>query len=132
MRYRRGASAERELIKMLEKAGFAVVRSAGSHRVDLVAGNGKDYLCIEVKSTRSERLYLPREDVERLVYFAERFGGRPILAVKFVNVGWRFYLPKNLKSSGKSYRLDLNDEFQTLDSLLGKQRTLEEVISDES
>ncbi len=131
MRYRRGASAERELIKMLEKAGFAVVRSAGSHRVDLVAGNGRDYLCIEVKSTRSERLYLPKEDVERLVSFAERFGGRPILAVKFVNIGWRFYLPNNLKSSGKSYRLDLNDEFQTLDSLLGKQRTLGEVIFDE-
>ncbi len=131
MRYRRGASAERELIKMLEKAGFAVVRSAGSHRVDLVAGNGRDYLCIEVKSTRSERLYLPKEDVERLVSFAERFGGRPILAVKFVNIGWRFYLPMNLKSSGKSYRLDLNDEFQTLDSLLGKQRTLGEVIFDE-
>ncbi|HHI00804.1 MAG TPA: Holliday junction resolvase, partial [Thermococcus litoralis] len=44
MRYRKGASAERELIKMLEKEGFAVLRSAGSKKVDIVAGNGKLYL----------------------------------------------------------------------------------------
>ena len=40
MRYRKGASAERELIKRLEKEGFAVLRSAGSKKVDIVAGNG--------------------------------------------------------------------------------------------
>jgi len=125
MRYRRGASAERELAKLLEERGFAVLRSAGSHRVDLVAGDGKEYLCIEVKSTRSDRVYLPQDDVEKLVSFAERFGGRAVLAIKFISVGWRFYLPEGLKRSGKSYRLHLADPFLTLDTLLGRQDTLE-------
>jgi len=131
MRYRRGASAERELARMLEKHGYAVLRSAGSHRVDLVAGNGMDYLCIEVKSTRSSRLYVPVEDVERLVSFAERFGGRPLVAVKFINVGWRFFEPSKLKSSGKSYRFEPSSDFMTLEELLGKQRTLEGVVARE-
>lgn len=129
MRYRRGASAERELAKILESRGFAVLRSAGSHKIDLVAGNGKEYLCIEVKSTRSRKLYLPIEDVEKLVEFAGRFGGRPVLAVKFVNVGWRFYDPNRLEHGGeKSYKIDLETPFMTLDGLLGKQKTLEGVL----
>ena len=132
MRYRRGASAERELIRLLERAGFAVLRSAGSHRVDLVAGNGKIYLCIEVKSIRSERVYIPSEDIEKLVSFAERFGGKPVLAVKFVNVGWHFYFPHELRKSGKNYRVDAGDPFHTLEELVGKQKTLDGVIADEA
>ncbi|MBP1912310.1 Holliday junction resolvase Hjc [Thermococcus stetteri] len=128
MRYRRGASAERELVRLLESKGFAVLRSAGSHKVDLVAGNGDEYLCIEVKSTRSRKLYLPVEDVEKLIQFAGRFGGKPVLAVKFVNVGWRFYDPSKLEHGEKSYKIDLELPFMTLDGLLGKQRTLEEVL----
>jgi len=128
MRYRRGASVERELIRLLEAVGFAVLRSAGSHRVDLVAGNGREYMCIEVKSTRSRRLYVPSEDVERLVSFAERFGGKPVLAVKFISVGWRFYLPNELKRSGRTYRVDVSDAFHALEELVGKQRTLDGVI----
>ncbi|WP_099210347.1 Holliday junction resolvase Hjc [Thermococcus henrietii] len=131
MRYRRGASAERELIRLLEGAGFAVLRSAGSHRIDLVAGNGRDYLCIEVKSTRSKRLYISSEDVEKLVSFAESFGGKPVLAVKFINVGWRFYFPDELRKSGKNYRVEVSDAFHTLEELVGKQRTLDGVIGDE-
>ena len=50
MRYRTGASAERELIRMLEKAGFAVVRSAGSKKVDIVAGNGRIYLALRSRA----------------------------------------------------------------------------------
>jgi len=73
VKYRRGASAERELIKRLEKEGFAVVRSAGSKKVDIIAGNGRKYLCIEVKSTKGEKLYLSGEDIEKLTSFAYRF-----------------------------------------------------------
>jgi len=128
MGYRKGASAERELARMLEKYGYAVLRSAGSHRVDLVAGNGRDYLCIEVKSTRSKRLYISSEDVEKLVSFAERFGGKPLLAVKFVNVGWRFFDAKTLKSSGRTYRVDVSSSFIALEELMGLQRTLDGVV----
>jgi len=131
MRYRRGASAERELARMLEKHGYAVLRSAGSHKVDLVAGNGREYLCIEVKSTRSERLYVPAEDVERLVSFAERFGGRPLIAVKFINVGWRFFEPDCTAPSGRSYRFEPSSKFLTFEEVVGKQITLDRVITRE-
>ncbi len=128
MRYRRGANAERELAGMLERAGFAVVRSAGSHGIDLVAGNGKTFLCIEVKSTRGEKIYVPTAEIEKLLSFAERFGGRPVLAVKFKGLGWRFFQPEKLSSNGRSYRFDTSMEFLTFEEIIGKQPTLEEVL----
>ncbi|NJE60806.1 Holliday junction resolvase Hjc [Thermococcus sp. 21S7] len=132
MKYRRGASAERELIKMLEKAGFAVVRSAGSKKIDIVAGNGRLYLCIEVKSTRGERLYFSSEDYEKLVSFAGKFGAEPLIAVKFVNNGWRFFRPENLKKSGKNYKVSLQTRnYLTFDEVIGRQRSLEGVVKGE-
>ncbi|AEH24740.1 Holliday junction resolvase Hjc [Pyrococcus yayanosii] len=122
MRYRRGAAAERELIRMLEERGFAVVRSAGSKRVDLVAGNGRIYLCIEVKSTRAEKLYVRAEDIERVKRFAERFGGVPVLAVKFVGRGWEFF-----RLDGGSRLRFSPGKGESLDVLLGLQRQLLEV-----
>ncbi|HIP75439.1 MAG TPA: Holliday junction resolvase [Thermococcus paralvinellae] len=131
MRYRKGASAERELIKMLEKEGFAVIRSAGSKKVDLVAGNGRLYLCIEVKSTKGENLYVSREDVDKLMEFAEKFGGKAVIAVKFLNSGWYFLYPNQLTESGKNYKVSLKDAKYrglTFDEVIGKQKSLDEVI----
>ncbi|NJE06406.1 Holliday junction resolvase [Thermococcus sp. M36] len=126
MGYRRGASAERELIKMLEDAGFAVVRSAGSKKVDIVAGNGGLYLCIEVKSTHSDRLYFSEGDYEKLVSFARQFGGRPVVAVKFVNKGWRFFFPEQLEKSGRNYKISFRTRrYLTFEEVIGRQRLLE-------
>lgn len=130
-KYRRGASFERELIKMLEREGFAVIRSAGSKKVDLVAGNGRFYFCIEVKSTKGDRIYLNGEDIERLTFFAEKFGGKALVAVKFINNGWFFFEPHHLPKSGKNYRVDLQlarYKGKNLEELIGKQKLLDEVI----
>ncbi|MDI3474428.1 MAG: holliday junction resolvase Hjr [Thermococcaceae archaeon] len=133
MRYRRGASAERELIKMLEEAGFAVVRSAGSKKVDIIAGNGRRYLCIEVKSTHSEAIYIREEDYRKLLSFAERFGGVPLIAVKFVNRGWYFFRPEDLKKGSKNYKISIqNSKYLTFDEITGRQKSLEEVIDHEA
>ncbi|ASJ03164.1 Holliday junction resolvase [Thermococcus profundus] len=131
MKYRRGASAERELIHRLEERGFAVIRSAGSKKVDIVAGNGKLYLCIEVKSTHSDRLYLSEEDIEKLSAFSKKFGGRAFLAVKFVNREWRFFEPDRLVKAGKTYRVSYSDGGMTLDEALGIQKTLLGVLKSE-
>ncbi|MDV3104802.1 Holliday junction resolvase Hjc [Thermococcus waiotapuensis] len=130
MRYRKGASAERELIKVLEENGFAVVRSAGSKKVDVIAGNGKLYLCIEVKSTRSDRVYLGDEDIRKLAEFSRRFGGRAVLAVKFINRGWRFFDVDELVKSGKN-GVKYSNSGMTLEELLGVQRNLLEVLRNE-
>ncbi|NJF24064.1 Holliday junction resolvase Hjc [Thermococcus sp. Bubb.Bath] len=132
MRYRRGASAERELIRSLEKRGFAVVRSAGSKKVDLVAGNGEMYLCIEVKSTTGDRIYFSDEDMDKLLSFSSSFGGRPVIAVKFINRSWRFFAPEELIKSGKNgknYRISLDTPGMTLDGVLGRQKSLVEVFN---
>jgi len=131
MRYRKGASAERELIKMLEKEGFAVVRSAGSKKVDIVAGNGKLYLCVEVKTTRNDKIYLSEEEVEKVKSFANRFGGKGIVAIKFINNGWYFFDAEKLKKSGKNYRITLQTakhKAKTFDEVVGKQKSLIGVI----
>ena len=131
MRYRRGASAERELIHELEARGFAVVRSAGSKKVDVVAGNGKLYLCIEVKSTRGRKLYLKAEDLEKLLSFSARFGCVPVVAVKFVGYGWRFFMGERIKEragGGKTYPIGRADPGVSLETIIGVQRGLEEVL----
>ena len=130
MRYRRGASAERELIHQLEKRGFAVLRSAGSKKVDIVAGNGKLYLCIEVKSTKGDRVYLSEEDMSKVINFSRRFGGTPFIAVKFVGREWRFFPVEWIleKKSGKNYRIDYNDPGLTLDEVVGRQKSLIDII----
>lgn len=135
MKYRRGASAERELIKMLEKNGFAVVRSAGSKKVDIIAGNGRLFLCIEVKSTKNNCVYFSQEDMDKLLDFSLRFGGKPIIAVKFINNGWYFFYPENLTKSGKNYKLSLQKAIHSgrrFEEVIGKQKSLIEVIKGES
>ncbi len=134
MKYRRGASAERELIKMLEKNGFAVVRSAGSKKVDIIAGNGKLFLCIEVKSTKNNSVYFSDEDMNKLVGFSSRFGGKAVIAVKFINHGWYFFYPEKLTKSGKNYKLSLRTARyigKRFDEVIGKQKSLSEVIKGE-
>ncbi|RLF81495.1 Holliday junction resolvase [Thermococci archaeon] len=134
MRYRKGASAERELIKRLEKEGFAVLRSAGSKKVDIVAGNGKLYLCIEVKTTKNDKIYLSEDEVEKVKSFASTFGGKGIIAIKFINNGWYFFEVEKLKKSGKNYRITLQiakHKAKTFDEILGKQKSLIEVIGSE-
>ncbi|BAA30434.1 Holliday junction resolvase Hjc [Pyrococcus horikoshii] len=118
--YRKGANAERELIKKLERLGFAVIRSAGSKKVDVVAGNGKIYLCIEVKTTKKGKLYIKGDDLKKLVEFANKFGGTPVLAVKFLGVGWRFFRP-----SGEGNLVISPNDGETLEVVVGLQRKLE-------
>ncbi|WP_461865138.1 Holliday junction resolvase Hjc [Thermococcus sp.] len=136
MKYRRGASAERELIKMLEKNGFAVVRSAGSKKVDIIAGNGKLFLCIEVKSTKNSHVYFGQEDMDKLLEFSSRFGGRPVIAVKFIGTGWYFFYPEELTKNekNKNYKLSLRKARyvgKRFDEVIGKQKSLTEVIGSE-
>jgi len=59
MRNQKGADAERELRRILEARGEYVIRSAASHKVDLISipPSGGAY-AIEVKSTAKDRWYV--------------------------------------------------------------------------
>lgn len=104
-KYRKGSTFERELKKKLENHGFAVIRSAGSHGVDLIAGKKGNTIVLECKSTSKDKYYIPNEDVEKLVEFSDIFGGTPYIALK-IKGKCLFLNPHLLTSAGKNYALD--------------------------
>ncbi|HIH77893.1 MAG TPA: Holliday junction resolvase [Halobacteria archaeon] len=95
-RGRKGTDSERELVNMLWRAGFAAIRSPASGAAtknplpDIIAGNGKRYLSIEVKSSSKDRFYIKKDDIKDLVTFSKRFGAEPYLGVKFNGEKWVF------------------------------------------
>ena len=104
-KYRKGIKFEWELKGMLEREGFAVVRSAGSHGVDLIAGRRGEIYAFECKSTSKESLYIPRDSILKLLLFSETFGARPYIAVK-IKRDILFIDPYLLKLESRYYLID--------------------------
>ncbi|RZN64841.1 MAG: Holliday junction resolvase [Candidatus Methanoliparum thermophilum] len=132
-RGRKGTDSERELVNMLWKAGFAAIRSPASGAAtknplpDIIAGNGKRYLSIEVKSSSKGKIYIKKREIEDLAAFSKKFGAEPYLGVKFNGERWAFICVERLDSITKdgNYRIDLRETRQTwmdFDELLGKSR----------
>jgi len=77
--YQRGADFERRCAKELEGKGFAVVRSAGSHKpADLVAMLGGIVVCVQCKSDGR----LGPEEWNDFWDWCERAGAVPVMAEK--------------------------------------------------
>jgi len=86
--------------------GFYAVRTPGSGtgkmaKPDIIATDNGELLAIEVKSTRKKYVMLNQDQVNRLLEFCRRFivkcprcgveiKAKPILAVRFLNRGWKF------------------------------------------
>ena len=71
MRNSKGQAAEWELRKILEQRGEYVIRSAASHKVDLIAvPMGKPVYAIEVKST-SKPVWYVKQNAETMVQLTE-------------------------------------------------------------
>ncbi len=104
-KYKKGSNFERELKKMFENKGFAVVRSAGSHGIDLIVGKKGKIYAFECKITSKEKFYIPKEDVDKLMEFSTTFGANPYIALK-INGKTLFINPHLLTTSGKNYSLD--------------------------
>ncbi len=117
---KRGYAYERELLHKLWEIGFAAVRTPASGVMsypcpDIIAGNGKTYLAIEVKMRKSLPIYIPKDKVESLRRFAEVFGAKPLIALKVKGLGWRFFTLDMLDESGSNYRIDENKFYRGLD-----------------
>ena len=119
----RGAQEERELAKMLMEDGFATMRApaSGSKATyplpDLVAGNSSTDLhyAFQVKTTKRRRIYIPKESIDQLVEFSQRFGCQPIVALKFKRTRrpWVFLRPNQLKSTpSRNYKITLKEALQ--------------------
>ncbi|MFB6107640.1 MAG: Holliday junction resolvase Hjc [Haloplanus sp.] len=109
---RKGDRRERELVNELDGAGFAVMRAPASGSAtdrdlpDVLAGNGDDFYAIEAKSSAGDPIYLTGEEVEALVYFAQNFGAKARIAVRFDHEDWYFFHPGDLYvTDGGNYRV---------------------------
>ena len=116
----RGIDDERSLVNLLYAKGFAVMRAPASGsatkmpRPDILAGKKVKELqyAIEAKTTHERILYTEKESIRQLLLFAETFGCRPLLAVKFKGRrrSWLFLHPSQLaQTKGENYRLTYDD-----------------------
>ena len=107
----KGSNAERELLHMFWSRGFACIRSAGSGSMkypgpDLIASNKVRKLAVECKSTKNNKQYLDKHDIEQLKEFCEIFGAEPWFAVKFSMMEWLFLSFEDIEKTEKGYVID--------------------------
>ena len=113
----KGIREERELVNLLDRLGFAVLRAPASgsktrlDRPDILAGRKGFIIALEVKSTSKRILYVRGESMVQLKSFSERFGAKPFLAVKFkyTRKGWLLLDAEKIELKGKSFRLSLEE-----------------------
>jgi len=109
---RKGDRRERELVNRLDESGFAVMRAPASGSAterelpDVLAGDGDRFYAIEAKSSSGRPIYLSGEEVEALIYFAQNFGAKSRIAVRFDREDWYFFHPGDLHvTDGGNYRV---------------------------
>ncbi|OVE83591.1 Holliday junction resolvase Hjc [Natronolimnobius baerhuensis] len=108
----KGDRRERELVNALDEAGFAVMRAPASGSAterelpDVLAGDGEHFYAIEAKSSSGDPIYLTGEEVEALIYFAQNFGAKPRIGIRFDREDWYFFHPGDLYvTDGGNYRV---------------------------
>lgn len=110
---KKGDRRERELVNKLDESGFAVMRAPASGAAtdrelpDVLAGDGTDFYAIEAKSSSGDPIYLDGEDdVEALLFFAQNFGAKARIGVRFDREDWYFFHPDELYvTDGGNYRV---------------------------
>ena len=108
----KGTNAERDLIHKFNSNGWVAIRSAGSGSIrypspDILAGNGLRRLAIECKAVNDIKKYFTSKEIDELIFFAQRFGAEPWVAVKFDRIDWFFLTIEDLEKTVKSYFVDV-------------------------
>lgn len=128
----KGDRRERELVNKLDENGCAVMRAPASGSAterelpDVLAGDGENFFAIEAKSSSGDPIYLTAEEVENLEYFAENFGAKPKVGVRFDREDWYFFDIDDLYvTPGGNYRVKKEKalaEGADMDELLGHSK----------
>lgn len=111
----KGSNAERELVRMFTEQGWRALRVAGSgvnddSPCDIIAGKvGKGGYAIEAKSSKSNRIYITKSQIEDFILFSQMIGLQPALAIRFNYQGWLFLKPSFLEDSGKQWVVSLQN-----------------------
>lgn len=109
----KGSKAERELVQLLTENGWRAARVAGSgvndnSPCDIIAGKaGVGGVAIEAKSSKKNRIYISRAQVEDFLLFAHMMGLKPVIAARFNREGWYFIAPEILEDSGGNWVMSL-------------------------
>ncbi|MBI2143340.1 Holliday junction resolvase [Candidatus Woesearchaeota archaeon] len=108
----KGSNAERELIHMFWKAGWAGLRTAGSGSStfpapDILAGKAGRILAIECKSSGELNRHLQKQQVDDLVLFAKILGAEPWIGARFNDMKWAFFSPDELKKTGAGFSVSV-------------------------
>lgn len=111
----KGSKAERELIHLFWKNGWAALRSAGSGSTkypspDLIASNNLRKLAIESKAVKDNSIYINKKQIEELKDFSTLFGCEPYIAARFDNRGWYFFSLDDLKETKSSFCINFNNQ----------------------
>lgn len=129
--YNKGASAERELMRLFAQNGFAVARSAGSGKnqlptPDLIALKNGRHLSVECKAWRAKYLSISSVQMNDLKKWEGLSGGETFIAWKFPNKGW-FFLKIEDFNMKKNYTISFEKAQKvgkTLDVICGVQSVL--------
>ena len=109
----KGTRAERELLHLFWENEWAAMRSAGSGSTtrpspDILAGKNRKTLAIECKSIKSKSHYFSKEEIDQLLIFSELFGAKPLIGMRFDNIGWYFLDLKDIPPNKKgNYTISL-------------------------
>ncbi|MBI5347228.1 MAG: restriction endonuclease [Candidatus Aenigmarchaeota archaeon] len=93
--YKKGYTAEREIVHTLYKMGYAVIRTPRSGRIclpspDIIAAKHGKIIVLECKS-RKRAFNVPAEQVEELREWEKRAGATAYIAWKVAHKGWFFF-----------------------------------------
>lgn len=110
---KKGSNEERDLVHKLWDRNFAAMRAPASGGAtkrplpDVLAGNGKIYLAIEVKTTVKDKIYVDFPQIDELKEFSRIFGAVPYLGVKFKYTQWYFLKPENIqRTKNNNYKVE--------------------------
>ena len=129
---KKGSAEERDLVHKLWDNDFAAMRAPASGGAtkkplpDVIAGNGKIYLAIEVKTTTKDKIYIDHPQIDALVEFSNIFGATPYLGMKFKYTKWLFLSPDILeKTRNGNYKITKDYSLEKgleLDEIIGRDR----------
>jgi holliday junction resolvase Hjr len=109
---KKGSTAERDLINKFWQSGWSAVRAAGSGSTqypcpDIIAGNSIKKIAIECKFTSDTSKYFTKKEINELLFFSEKFGAEPWVAVKFNKEPWYFFPINDLQEKDNTFSIKL-------------------------
>ena len=107
----KGINAERDLIHKFWSENIAAIRVAGSGSSkypspDILAGTRERKFAIEAKTTKEDKKYLTKEEVNDLKKFSDLFGAEPWIAIKFKSTEWLFLPLTEIAETKKCFLIE--------------------------